>query len=543
MKEKIKLLIILFSITFSILLKTSFAYVSQFNQTSSINITGNASTTIQSEIDARLNVNKDGLTWDVTEALSQIAPLRNSTMSGDTSPPDAWVTSTTVTAGTASYGYNSTGGNPAPSYYHKATSTAAKAASILFITNQTFNYNFGLPASVTLSWDYQVIGNSIATSGNQLNVTLVRPDGTVVTLDTVTFSAAVNTWTRRTVNVGTGNFSQPGTYVIQLRSNLVAAAKGTSYWLQSQWDNVFLNFTFYNLSVEHNTTVSYPGVLQNINFFINFSSTTNKNYNISIYDFSNNKWVSCQNISASANTWYGIWCNISSNPSNYVSSDNKVRVRINSTMDYNRATLKEEYVQFYLDYYPTSAWSNVTKVISSTVGCTIRWCVYANNSFNTWNSSCDNPFSYITTTTGAIYISITLSPSLAGGVQFGNLDPGSKNISSITCQNSKCYITVSSDTNAQVDIVTKVNYYLTRQGGTETIPFEYWNSSLTEQPSSPAYQFQTTYDYTHKLASNIPPGSNVILGVWITIPSGQPPGVYNNTLYFCAMQTGTTDCS
>lgn len=42
-------------------------------------------------------------------------------------------------------------------------------------------------------------------------------------------------------------------------------------------------------------------------------------------------------------------------------------------------------------------WSNVTKQVNSTVGCTIRWCVYANNSNNLWNSSCTNPFSYITT--------------------------------------------------------------------------------------------------------------------------------------------------
>jgi len=116
-------------------------------------------------------------------------------------------------------------------------------------------------------------------------------------------------------------------------------------------------FPVYQLSVEHNTTVSYQGVLQNISFFVNFSSTTNKNYNISIYDFLNNRWTSCQNITALANVWYSAWCNISSNVNNYVSSDKKIRVRINSTMDYNRATLKEEYVQFYLySCYPI--WSN-----------------------------------------------------------------------------------------------------------------------------------------------------------------------------------------
>ena len=46
----------------------------------------------------------------------------------------------------------------------------------------------------------------------------------------------------------------------------------------------------------------------------------------------------------------------------------------------------------------TENWSNVTKTINATVGCTIRWCVYANDTSNNWNgTSCENPFSYVTT--------------------------------------------------------------------------------------------------------------------------------------------------
>jgi len=46
----------------------------------------------------------------------------------------------------------------------------------------------------------------------------------------------------------------------------------------------------------------------------------------------------------------------------------------------------------------TSAWSNFTVVINSTVGCQIRWCVYANDTSGNWNgTSCENPFSYQTT--------------------------------------------------------------------------------------------------------------------------------------------------
>jgi len=44
---------------------------------------------------------------------------------------------------------------------------------------------------------------------------------------------------------------------------------------------------------------------------------------------------------------------------------------------------------------PRSAWSNVTKVVNSTVGSTIRWQVYANDTSNNWNKT--NVYSYATT--------------------------------------------------------------------------------------------------------------------------------------------------
>ena len=46
----------------------------------------------------------------------------------------------------------------------------------------------------------------------------------------------------------------------------------------------------------------------------------------------------------------------------------------------------------------TANWSNVSKIVNSTVGALIKWCVYANDSSNNWNStSCITPFQYTTT--------------------------------------------------------------------------------------------------------------------------------------------------
>ena len=51
----------------------------------------------------------------------------------------------------------------------------------------------------------------------------------------------------------------------------------------------------------------------------------------------------------------------------------------------------------------TACWSNVTKVINSTIGAMIKWCVYANDTSGKWNgTSCENPFTYITSFVSSI---------------------------------------------------------------------------------------------------------------------------------------------
>jgi hypothetical protein len=47
----------------------------------------------------------------------------------------------------------------------------------------------------------------------------------------------------------------------------------------------------------------------------------------------------------------------------------------------------------------TTNWSNITKVVNSTVGSTIKWRVYANDTSNNWNAT--DVFSYLTTSGGA----------------------------------------------------------------------------------------------------------------------------------------------
>jgi len=141
------------------------------------------------------------------------------------------------------------------------------------------------------------------------------------------------------------NITVPGSYTAVLSS-------GVTRWFSSKITLTYTYQPYYQVEVEHNTTVSYPGVLQEISVLINFTSTFDDAYNMTIYDFVNSKWDAspCQNILVYANSYATIWCNVTKNAENYVSQDGNVSIRLKSIADTDIATLKIEYVQFYLSY-------------------------------------------------------------------------------------------------------------------------------------------------------------------------------------------------
>jgi len=183
--------------------------------------------------------------WDPTLLDYVIPPFSGwiTNMNFTNTASTAWITSTTVTSGTATYGYDATKGNPAPgsgapSYYHKATSTAGSIAAITFVTEQSFEYGSGLPTKSTLSYAYTVAGNSFGSS--ILSVILVKPDLSTQVLDTVTRTSAV-AWTYRTnIIIQPGNFTQRGTYKLQFKSVSTTSAVGTANYIQVNWDDVGL---------------------------------------------------------------------------------------------------------------------------------------------------------------------------------------------------------------------------------------------------------------------------------------------------------------
>ncbi len=85
----------------------------------------------------------------------------------------------------------------------------------------------------------------------------------------------------------------------------------------------------------------------------------------------------------------------------------------------------------------TGNWSNVTKTINSTSGCTIRWCVYINDTSGNINgTSCDSPFNYETTSEGQPIVNVTwITPISAINIPRNNYYNITVNVS---CSGGNC---------------------------------------------------------------------------------------------------------
>jgi len=70
----------------------------------------------------------------------------------------------------------------------------------------------------------------------------------------------------------------------------------------------------------------------------------------------------------------------------------------------------------FVSFSGTTNWSNVTKTINSTAGCTIQWKVYANDTSNNWNNSLT--YSYVTTSAAQQYNRTATDYSTSGDASF-----------------------------------------------------------------------------------------------------------------------------
>jgi len=101
------------------------------------------------------------------------------------------------------------------------------------------------------------------------------------------------------------------------------------------------------------------------------------------------------------------------------------------------------------------------------------------------------------------------------------------------------YISVSSDSNINVDMCISANQPLT--SGLNTIPLSGygWAWNLLNDINNPSLASSTSMLTMYASAgTTITPGSNDYFRYWLDVPSGQAAGTYTNTINFKGVQTG-----
>jgi len=144
-----------------------------------------------------------------------------------------------------------------------------------------------------------------------------------------------------------------------------------------------------------------------------------------------------------------------------------------------------------------------------------------------------------TQATIAVYIAIQMSPTLQSGIVFTNLQQGTSDNpadGNNPSGGTNYWVNVSSDTNVNVDYCIKASGNLA--SGSNTIPLSNYffaNSTTNNPPLSAKRAFTTTYQ---KMDTGLGNTVNEYLRFWLTVPAGQAPGTYNNTVYFQAIESG-----
>jgi len=366
-------------------------FTDRYNQSQTTNITGSASTIGQSAINSYLNINGDGLTWDITEApvgLSTIAFDNATSMTQATTASSISWSHTTGTGNNrlllVAIGVHVATGTPTivrSVTYGGVSLTQVTAALYSATTPRVRTYVFRLINPVsganTITVNFAATTLSVAGAVTYTGVNQTSPiqtsstsigSGTSPSVS-VTVSGSgkllfghlgghrTSAWT---ITEGSGQtnrwMQQAQLYKGGGSDKTVAAGSQSVSWTLSRAANfvasaVVINpAAVYRAEVEHNVTgITWSGNLNSINISLNFSTNVSSTFNFTIYNFNSGSWKTCDSFNPTAGIWYMRWCSITTNPS-YYSSSSRVRIRLNETSYESLAKIKEDYVQYYVTY-------------------------------------------------------------------------------------------------------------------------------------------------------------------------------------------------
>jgi len=139
----------------------------------------------------------------------------------------------------------------------------------------------------------------------------------------------------------------------------------------------------------------------------------------------------------------------------------------------------------------------------------------------------------------ANYFAIAASNTLTtDGIKWSGLNPGDIDVNAEgnnQAGTSNYFITVSSDSNVNVDLCVKASAPLT--SGLNTIPLtDYkWDSDIVNPLLTSAIAIDLAYAGAD---TSIAPGNSDYYRFWLSVPGNQAAGTYTNTISFKGVQTG-----
>jgi len=141
------------------------------------------------------------------------------------------------------------------------------------------------------------------------------------------------------------------------------------------------------------------------------------------------------------------------------------------------------------------------------------------------------------------YVSISKSDNLSQGINFGQISSLPTVMQNATLNynatdQTEYYISVSNDSNVNVDFCMKADA-LNTTGGSEIPLFNYkWNSSTATNMTKPAPNGTSMAIAYGAVRSGMTHPSNLYFRFWLNISASQAPGTYNNTVFFQGVPTG-----
>ena len=217
-----------------------------------------------------------------------------------------------------------------------------------------------------------------------------------LTLRSGTVGTTEVSW-ENTITTNPANYISDGAQNIRVR--LYTSGESSAHRVQIDLLEYRVNYTSagtYSLEMRHDSApVSYEGALEEIRVTVNFKSENTATYHFEIYNFDSGQWEPGQSglVGASEVTWT---ITRTSNPANYISPDENIRVRLRTSNESSAHRSQVDYLEFRvlssLTRYRLRWEHRLTDVEDTLQDCVIKICGYnatgdENVSVSVWNSS------------------------------------------------------------------------------------------------------------------------------------------------------------